>query len=111
MKHRLLCNYHRDGAVHPPGTVLEGLSERELADLAGMVEEAGPDAPPAATPRQALADMLARDPERSDEELWTRSGKPLAAALSAACGRPVSAQERDEAWAAHQRDDPEEIGQ
>jgi len=46
----------------------------------------------------AIRDLLESDPERTDEEVWTKAGKPDVKALELLLGLDISAAERDAAW-------------
>ena len=46
-----------------------------------------------------IRDLIDSDPEKADETLWTKSGKPDVKALEALLGFDISAAERDAAMA------------
>lgn len=48
----------------------------------------------------AIRDMLESDPNKEDESLWTKGGKPDVKALASLLGYEISAAERDAAWEA-----------
>lgn len=82
----------------------ETMSVAEAAARAADWREApAPAAPPSAAPPPAgdlAAAIAALDPAEAGQ--WTTDGRPQVAALAAAAGRSVTAQERDEAWASYQ---------
>lgn len=114
MKHQLHCNYLRGGRELPPGTVVDDLTEEEIASLGDLAEPvdgdgapSDPDPAPAGGTGQAPQDRMGRivracaDLSPLSPEHWTKDGRPTVEALEAAAKLPtVAAAERDAAWTA-----------
>ena len=103
----------------PPGTIFESKDEKGREKLhAGRAVLAEGDVGAAVTPLPlapdggvasggGLADgsdveAAILDLDEEVEENWTNDGKPKVEILTARLGRPVSAEERDKAWASLQ---------
>ena len=94
------------GEPKPPGTSLsldkdeaDRMIKRGHASEGGAREPEPAKKPAGDTLTAALAEAIG-GLDKGDEELWTNSGKPNTKALEAVLGYPVSAAERDAAWAA-----------
>lgn len=60
--------------------------------------ESGADADRHAQILAAIRDLLEADPDRADETVWTKAGKPEVRAIEELLGFDISAAERDAAW-------------
>jgi hypothetical protein len=105
-RYQVLTPLRRDGKVIAAGKTVE-LSDADAKALlrckAVAIAEAGDEPsldPPAAEPED-LAAVIGRL-DKAAEGLWLKDGRPDTRALSDAAGRPVTAAERDAAWAAWQ---------
>ena len=95
MKYRVVRQVSLDRKLHAAGSDIELDPDSEEAKSllrAGAIAE--PEAGPVERIRRAI--------EGLGEDGYTAGGLPKTAALSEALGHPVTAAERDAAWAAHQ---------
>lgn len=79
-----------------PGEELD-IAETELMRLSGIVEPV--EGPGQGGETNPLVDAIENlDPDKNNELVWTKSGKPQVSALAEIVGHAVSAKERDQAW-------------
>lgn len=98
----VLSEVRFDGAVFLPGAPIE--LEPEVADpllAVGAIAdpEAGEGDAPGADARPASVREAIERLDPADPAAWTSAGAPRTGVLEALLGRPVTAKERNEAWA------------
>ena len=87
--------------IHLPGSpiALEDAHAKELLELGAIGEQPEPAVQPS---REQLIRAAILKLDKTNDDVWLKDGKPDAAAITGLAGWPVTATERDAAWAALQ---------
>ena len=100
MKYEVISPLKDDAGLHGIGDTVEMAEKdaRELIDI-GVLAAVAAAAPVDDQERQAAIAAAIGQIDAANADLWLKDGKPSTDAIAAITGGPVSAAERDAAWA------------
>lgn len=107
-QYNVLSPFKDADGIHKPGDKPVSMTDEAAAELIeiGAVEavpgEAQPSIPVDGAERQAAIIEAINKMDKEDADLWLRDGKPDVSALADITGWPLTAAERNTAWAAVQ---------
>lgn len=106
MRFDVLSPFKHDGVLYKIGQTIEAEAE-QLAEMVGLGHAQASADQPAAVPTDPSARIEAIKAaigtlDKENTDLWLKDGKPAAEAIAAVTGWPITAGERNDAWASLQ---------